>query len=84
MDQNDVSKVKNTVSDATHGVKNTIQDATHDMKNNAKDVYHEGKAEELLEAVKKSLGKAGEAVEEAAVEAKHNVKEGVDHIKAHL
>ena len=39
------------------------------------------KGEGFLDSVKESLGKAGEAVKEAAVDAKDNVKQGVENMR---
>ena len=39
------------------------------------------KAGSILDSVKESLGKAGEAVKEAAVDAKDSVKHSVEHIR---
>ena len=37
-----------------------------------------------MESVKESLGKAGEALKEAAVDAKDNVKQGAENMKERM
>ena len=39
------------------------------------------KGEGFMESVKESIGKAGEAIKDAAVDAKDNVKQGVENIR---
>ena len=42
------------------------------------------KSEGFMESVKESLGKAGEAIKEAAVDAKDNVKQGAENMKERM
>lgn len=62
-----------------------IAQRTGDPKAAMRAQQHEARKDEkggdFMDSIKESLGKAGEAIKEAAVDAKDNVKQGVENVR---
>ena len=84
--------VKNNMKDAYHEAKAGMNerkaeeaqrtgDPAAAMRAQQHEQRKDEKGEGFMESVKESIGKAGEAIKDAAVDAKDNVKQGVENIR---
>ena len=84
--------VKNNMKDAYHEAKDAAAKREHEeaqrtgdpaaaMRAQQHEQRKDEKGEGFMESVKESIGKAGEAIKDAAVDAKDNVKQGVENIR---
>lgn len=72
--EDDAAKREHQIAQETGDRNAAIRAVQHE---NRRDEHKEG----IFDAVKESLGKAGEAVKEAAIDAKDNVKQGVENVR---
>ena len=74
-------KAEDEAAKREHDIAQKTGDPAAAMRAQQHEQRKDEKGEGFLDSVKESLGKAGEAVKEAAVDAKDNVKQGVENIR---
>lgn len=74
-------RAEQAAADREHEIAQRTGDPKAAMRAQQHEARKDEKGEGFLDSVKDSLGKAGEAIKDVAVDAKDNVKQGVDNIR---
>ncbi len=74
-------KAEDEAAKREHEVAQRTGDPQAAMRAQQHEARKDEKSEGFMESVKDSLGKAGDAIKEAAVDAKDNVKQGVENMR---
>ena len=74
-------RAEDAAADREHQVAQQTGSTDAAMRAQQHEQRKDEKGEGFMESVKESIGKAGEAIKDAAVDAKDNVKQGVENIR---